>query len=89
MTKIFDGQMIKGVYMTVDLWITLFSSYNSALNHLINHDILNEIPQVPIQDWPLFSKEEFREAISKCDSNSTPGPDHISWLLEVIFSVPS
>jgi len=26
-----------------------------------------------------FSKQEFKDAIAKCSSLSTPGPDHISW----------
>ena len=34
-----------------------------------------------------FSKQEFRDAIAKCSSLSSPGPDHISWKhLKFLFS---
>ena len=32
-----------------------------------------------ILEWPTFSKQEFRDAIAKCSSLSSPSPDHISW----------
>jgi len=30
-------------------------------------------------EWPPFSKEEFRNAINKCNNSFTPRLDHISW----------
>jgi len=62
-----------------DLWHTLHSSYNSAKNRPINASFLNEIPQADQILWPPFSKQEFTDAIAKCSSSSTPGPDYISW----------
>ena len=29
--------------------------------------------------WPVFSKKEFRTAISSCNNSSAPGPDKLSW----------
>ena len=29
--------------------------------------------------WELFSKEEFRQAINKCNNLSAPGPDKLTW----------
>jgi len=64
-----------------DLWHALHSSYNSnsAENRPINASFLNETPQADQILWHLFSKQEFRDAIAKCLSLSTPSPDHISW----------
>jgi len=62
-----------------DLWHALHSSYNSAENRPINASFLNEIPQADQILWPLFLKQEFKDAIAKCSSSLTPGPDHISW----------
>jgi len=61
------------------LWNTLHSSYNSAANWPINLAFLNELPKYDNIEWPPFSKQEFRDAIAKCSSTSTPGPDHILW----------
>ena len=62
-----------------DLWHALHSSYNSAENQPINASFLNKTPQADQILQPLFSKQEFKDAIAKCSSLSTPGPDHISW----------
>jgi len=61
------------------LWNTLHNLYNSAANRPVNTDILNHAPQSSTIEWPPFSKQEFRDAIAKCSSSSTPGPDHVSW----------
>ena len=62
-----------------DLWNTLHKSYNLVENRLVNTRLLNELPQVDSIEWPPFSNQEFRDAIAKCSSSSTPGPDHVSW----------
>ena len=62
-----------------NLWRALHNSYNSAEDRPINTCFLNEIPQANLINWPTFSKQEFRDAIAKCSSSSSPGPDHISW----------
>jgi len=61
-----------------DLWNALHKSYNSAENRPVNTRLLNELPQADNVEWPPFSSQEFRDAIAKCSSSSTPGPDHIS-----------
>ena len=62
-----------------NLWHAIYLSYNSAKNRLINASFLNKIPQADQLLWPSFLKQEFKDAIAKCLSSSTPGPDHISW----------
>jgi len=62
-----------------DLWNALHKSYNSAENRPVNTRLLNKLPQADNVEWPLFSSQEFRDAIAKCSSSSTPGPDHVSW----------
>ena len=62
-----------------DLWHTIHSSYNSAENRSINAFFLNKISQADQILWPPFLKQEFKDAIAKSSSLSTPGPDHISW----------
>jgi len=62
-----------------NLWNALHKLYNSAENRLVNTRLLNELPQANSIEWPPFSSQEFRDAIAKCSSSSTPGPDHISW----------
>jgi len=62
-----------------DLWHALHLSYNSAENRPINASFLNETPQADQILWPPFLKQEFKDAIAKCSSLSTPGPDHIFW----------
>jgi len=70
-----------------DLWHALHNSYNSAMNRPVDTCFLNKIPQVTSIEWPVFSKQEFRDAIAKCSLSSALGPDHISWRhLKTLFS---
>ena len=62
-----------------DLWYALHSTFNTASNRQVNMDILNEITNKPTVPWPVFSKEEFRTAISSCNNSSAPGPDKLLW----------
>ena len=73
---LYEGQLCNTL---PDLWHALHSSYNSAENRPINASFLNEIQQADQIHWPPFSKQEFKDAIAKCSSSSTPGPDHIAW----------
>ena len=50
-----------------------------ASNCQVNTDILNEITDKPTVPWPVFSKEEFRTAISSCNNSSTSSSDKLSW----------
>ena len=61
------------------LWNALHSTFNTALNCQVNLNILNEVEHKPSQQWSLFSKEEFKSAISKYSDASVPGPDKLMW----------
>jgi len=61
------------------LWNALHNTFNTALHRQVNLDILNEIDCKPTSQWFLFSKEEFKQAISKCNNSSAPGPDKLLW----------
>ena len=62
-----------------DLWYALHSTFNTASNHQVDMNILNEITNKPTMPWPVFSKEKFRTAISSCNNSSAPGPDKLLW----------
>ena len=55
-----------------DLWNALHSSYNSAHYHQVNHEVLREVQQVPVQSWDKFTVQEFQDALRKCNNSSTP-----------------
>ena len=61
------------------LWEALHNTFNTALHRQVDLNILNEINCKPTSQWFLFSKEEFKQAISKCNNLSAPGPDKLSW----------
>ena len=50
-----------------------------ASNRQVNTDILNEITDKPTVPWSVFSKEEFRTAISSCNNSSTSSSDKLLW----------
>ena len=61
------------------LWDTLYNTFNTTLHHQVDLNILNEINHKLTLQWFPFSKEEFKQAISKCNNLSAPGSDKISW----------
>jgi len=61
------------------LWNALHSSFNTALHHRVDFNILNKVEHKPCQTWNAFSRYEFRSAIHKCIDSSTPDPDRMSW----------
>jgi len=61
------------------LWNALHNSFNTALHHQVDLDILNEVERKPCQVWDPLSKFEFLSAIFKCSNSSAPGPDKMSW----------
>jgi len=69
-----------------DLWNTLHSTFNMALHHQVDVNILNEIANKPTLPWPAFLKEEFRLAIINYNNSSAPEPDKLLWShLKIIF----
>ena len=60
------------------LWDALHNIFNTTLHRQVDLDILNEIDCKPTLQWFPFSKEEFKQAISKCNNLSAPGPDRLS-----------
>ena len=66
--------------LTLDsLWHALHKLFNSAQNHQVDLNILNEIEHKPSQRWSLFSRKKFLSAISKCKDSSALGPNKLSW----------
>jgi len=61
------------------LWRALHSFFNTALHRQVDVNVLNEIGSKTTSSWKLFSKEEFRQAINKCNNSSVPGPDKLMW----------
>ena len=61
-----------------NLWNALHFTFNTALNHQVNVNILDEITDKPVISWPAFSKEEFRSAISSCNNSFAPSPNKLS-----------
>ena len=62
-----------------DLWNALHLTFNTALHHQVDINILDEIADKPPSLWALFSEEEFKSAIANCNNFSTLGPDKLSW----------
>ena len=60
------------------LWTALHSTFNTALHHPINLNILDEIAHKPRHSWNPFSEYEFKSAIDKCTDTSAPGPDKLT-----------
>ena len=61
------------------LWDTLHKTFNTTLHCQVDLNILNEINHKPTLQWFPFSKEEFKQVISKCNNLSVLGPDKLSW----------
>jgi len=61
------------------LWNALHSSFNTALFRQVDFNILNEVARKPSQGWNLFSRYEFKSAISKCKDSSSLGSNRLTW----------
>ena len=73
-----------------NLWNALHSTFNTALHRQVNTDIFNELSPKPITVWAPFSKEEFRQALNKCNNSSVPGPDKLIWRhLKIVLNLDS
>jgi len=60
------------------LWRALHSSFNTTLHHQVDVNVLNEIGSKVTSFWKLFSKEEFRQVINKCNNLLAPKPDKLT-----------
>ena len=61
------------------LWRALHASFNTVLHCQVDVDVLNKIRSKATSFWELFSKEESRQVINKCNNLSAPGPDKLTW----------
>jgi len=61
------------------LWNTFHSSFNTALHHQVNINILNEIENKQSSTWAPFSKKEFKITLGTCSNSSTPALDKLLW----------
>ena len=61
------------------LWNVLHNIFNTTLHCQIDLNILNKIDCKPTLQWFPFFREEFKQAINKCNNSSAPGPDKLSW----------
>ena len=67
-------------YITTDsLWEALHTIFNSALHRPIDEEVFNEIEPKPTTIWVPFSKEEFCQALTKCNNSLAPGSNKLTW----------
>jgi len=72
----YEGQL----YLTLEsLWDALHATFNSVFHRQINTEVLNELRSKPTINWVPFSKEEFKQALIKCNNSSALGPDKLTW----------
>lgn len=62
-----------------DLWQALYQTFDSAQDHQINKQLLDEISTKSESEQLLFLKEEFRNTIKKYNNILTLELDHIFW----------
>ena len=60
------------------LWEVLHNTFNTALNCQVDPNILSKIKHKPTSCWSPFSKEEFKQAINKCNDSFLPSPDKLT-----------
>ena len=72
----YDGRLC---LFSESLWEALHNTFNTALNCQVDFNILSEIKCKSTSRWSSFSKEEFKQVISKCNDLSLPGPDKLTW----------
>ena len=61
-----------------DLLNALHSTFNTALYHQVNINILDKVTDKSPFSWTPFSKEEFKSAITNCNNSSILGLDKLS-----------
>ena len=71
----YDGQLC----LSPDsLWRALHTSFNTALHYQVDVNILNKIESKATSLWEPFSKDEFRQAINKCNNSLALRPDKLT-----------
>ena len=72
----YKGQL----YLTSEsLWGALYATFNTTLHCQVDTEVLNELRSKPTINWVPFSKEEFKQALIKCNNSSALGPDKLMW----------
>ena len=61
------------------IWRALHATFNTMLHRQVNTEVLYELSPKPTIDWVPFSKEEFGQALTKCNNSSALGPDKLMW----------
>jgi len=61
------------------LWGALHATFNTVLHCQVDTEVLNELRPKPTINWVPFLKEEFRQALIKCNNLSALGPDKLMW----------
>jgi len=56
---------------------TLHFIFNMAQDCHVDIEILKEISDKALEEWPFFSREEFMKAIIKCNNLFASGPDKL------------
>ena len=61
------------------LWGALHATFNTVLHCHVDTEVLNELSSKPTIDWVPFSKEEFRQALIKCNNSLALGSNKLTW----------
>jgi len=73
-----------------NLWGTLHTTFNTVLHWQVDTGIFNKLSPKPTIALAPFLKEEFRQALVKCNNSSAPGPDKLIWRhLKIILNQDS
>ena len=61
------------------VWPAMNRAFHTAANRPVDSSIVDELDAHDKRDFPLFSTQELRDAISHTTSASAPGWDHMHW----------
>jgi len=61
-----------------DLWNAFYESFNSTQEREVDIYFLDKIPDKPIAEWNVFSKNELINTIEKCNNLSVLGLDKLT-----------
>ena len=60
------------------IWGALHAIFNTVLHYQVDTEVLNELSPKPTIDWVSLLKEEFRQALAKCNNSSAPDPNKLT-----------